>query len=159
MKTLCGFLCAAVLLCGTVCLAQEESYREQVSKIFEAAQDLDGLLKTNTVDLTAYDKWYKDFSGLFTAFKKGFLNTHKQEASFSFIREAANTLALAWSKLNQAKYSDDQYKEFITLNNVGDAHKWKNAAIAQRKDALDALAQAIELIGSAENLLEEKEGL
>ena len=157
MKILCVFLCAAFFWNAAVCLAEGESYREQARKIFDAADGLNDIVKTNAVDLAAYDKWYKDFSALFTEFKKSFSNTHKQDESFGLIREAADGLASAWSQLKQAQYSDDQYKESITLNNVGDAHKWKSSAIVQRKEALEVITKAVESISSAEGLLEDEE--
>jgi hypothetical protein len=157
MKRVCALLCSAILLFGTVGVAQQESYREQVNNIVEAAQNLDDLLKTNAVGLAAYDKWYKDFSDLHSEFKKNFFNTHRQRESFKSIQQAYDTFASAWNKLNQAEYSEEQYKEYITLNNVASAHNWKNTAISQRKEALDAIGEGIELIGSAENLLEEED--
>jgi len=155
MKKIVSFVSAAILLFSSPCLAQEHSYKNQIERILEEAENLDTYLKSSALGLAEYDKWFKEFKKLSEQFEKDFFKTYKQKNSFQAVQEGVYGLSLAWNMLNQAKYADDQYRESITLEDVNYAHKWKSTANEQRKRAFDKIIQAIESLRRARRLSEE----
>jgi len=146
-----------MLLHGPICVAQDESYKEQIDKMVEEAENFDNSLKTNPLEFSSYDKWYKDFKKLSKEFEKDFSSTHKQKKSFQSIEKVVEELSFAWTMLHQAKYAQEQYQESITLNQVDYAHKWKSTEVEERKKALEAIAKAVETLKDTQISLQEEE--
>jgi len=155
MKRIAFFACAAIFLFSWRCLAESDTYQNQIEQMIEKAEELGIYLKSNTLDLAGYDKWFKDFKKLNEQFERDFLITSKQKGSFKAIQEGVYGLSLAWNMLNQAQYAQQEYKEAITLDDVNYAHKWKSTESEQRKKASDTIVRAVGNIKRARTLLEE----
>ena len=156
MKSICTFLSAFMLLSCSICIAQDDAYKEQIDKMITESESLDNFLKTNVADFGTFDKWLKDFKKLAEKFEKDFSAAYKEKKSFKAVKESVNGLSLAWGMLHRAKYAEEQYQESITLNQVGYAHKWKSTAAEERKKALDTIAQALESLKKSKDLLQEE---
>jgi hypothetical protein len=141
-----GLIFSAILLCGSICSAQEDSYKNKIDTMVADLVSLDILLQSNEIDYSSYDKWYKDFQNISEGFVKDFSRLHKQEKSFQLVKEGLNGFSLGWGMLNQAKYAEDQFKESLTLNDASGAQKWKNTANNNRKKAIDTISHASESI-------------
>jgi hypothetical protein len=143
----------SVLLLWPGAFAQELDYKERLSGIIEEAKTVELLLRSNSVDYPAYDKWYKEFKKSSEGFLKDFSRTHKQRDSFKAIGGGIEALSLAWADLNQAEYAQEQYKEYITSDRVEDAHRWKSKATGLRKKAVETIQTAVDNFKSAEDYL------
>jgi hypothetical protein len=144
---------AVVLLDSRVLLAQN-SYNDQIKAMNDVAQGLKSSLETNALNFSGYDKWYKSFSPLAEQFVKSFSMTDKEKKSFQLIREAHDRLSLAWTTLKQAEYAEDQYRDFITAGDAGYAHKWREDASNKKKEAQEAVTNALSLLAQAQSAME-----
>jgi hypothetical protein len=143
----------SVFLLRPSAFAQELDYKERLSGIIEETSSLEDLLRSNSVDYPAYDKWYKEFKKLSEGFLKDFSKTDKQRDSFKAAGEGIEALSLAWAGLNQAEYAQEQYKEYITSDRVEDAHRWKSKATDLRKKAAVTIQTAVDNFKSAQDYL------
>ena len=143
MRRAIGIICSILVAWG-VASAQDDGYNNKVTEIIKASSDAQRFLNSSNIDFDAFDRWYKTFKQISGEFRKDFISSHKGDDSFKLALEALDKLSAVWSTLKQADYSRDQYKESITLDLVDDAHKWRNAEIEQRKQAVEYLIVAME---------------
>lgn len=122
--------------------AEDDPYKSQANALIDKTEWLDTFLKVTPLDFELYSKWYGSFTEMNDRFKKAYMKTFKDRESFTLMQEASELLSSAWTLLKQAQYSEDQYKESITLQQVAYAHSWKETATEQQKKAFDTFTNS-----------------
>ena len=147
MKRILSFLCV-ILLFSAVCAGEEISYEKQIETMADKLGGLDIFLKTGTIDLGSFDRWYKDFKPLGEEFIKTFSMSYRQRESFQFARKGIEGLSSAHEMLYQAQDAEREYRETITNNpsDVKYANEWKEKQIHKRKAALEAIISSVEAL-------------
>ena len=140
---------ALTLFVGPCCFAEGDNYKEAVGDLVRETRDLEPVTRQESIDRASLERWHKGFILKYGKFEKDFAAMHKQARSFLLVRDGADGFLEALGMLKQADYSNSQYTESITSNQVEYAHKWKKTEAEQKKKAYDAVIKAVGLIKSA----------
>ncbi|MFH1876419.1 MAG: hypothetical protein ABH865_05980 [Candidatus Omnitrophota bacterium] len=134
--------------------AQDDSFVAGIDALLQDSESLATILSQKTINYQQYDDWYNSFKLRAEVFRKDFSQTYRQMNSFSRVQAALDGFSLAWGALKQADYAAAQYQDFITTGDVGYAHKWKEQAQRQRKEALEKIDEAFAALKEARTLAE-----
>jgi len=149
MKKILSLVCLVLFIAASLSFAQDDAYKKELKALAAQTEKLDVMIKITPIDFNGFDSWYKDFNRSFDNFHRSFYAANKVRNSYKIFQDGVQELSVAHNMLSQAKYSEDQYKESITLEQVSYAHKWKESAAEQQKAGYDAIIRSRDMFKRA----------